>query len=278
MTTIYKQGSRGDDVKRIQKALVRVGYKLSPDGVYGEKTAAAVRAFQTDKGLKPVDGIVGPVTMARLMAASVAATATKPEGTDDLQIIDGRISTHITFCIGRPLKYIAIHYTAGGNSRKGTALATRKVFLTRNASADFVVDDEQIVQINPDIKNYYCWAVGDKKNPYSGGASLYGMATNKNTISIEVCSTLQPGTTAQVPNHEGWSFSNSALDNTVRLVRHLMKQYGIPKERVIRHYDVTGKSCPGIIGWNDAPLYTTDGKATAKKNNSGRWIAFKERI
>ena len=278
MATIYKQGSRGEEVRQIQQALVRAGYKVGTDGVYGQKTADAVRAFQQKAGLKPVDGIVGPATMARLMAASVAATTPKPASADGLQIIDGRISTHITFCIGRPLKYIAIHYTAGGNSHKGAALQTRKVFLSRSASADFVVDDEQIVQINPDIRNYYCWAVGDKRNPYSGGGSLYGIATNKNTISIEVCSTLQPGTTAAQPNHEGWSFTDKALENTVRLVRHLMKQYGIPKDRVIRHYDVTGKPCPGIVGWNDAPLYTTAGQATTKKNNSGRWLAFKERL
>lgn len=275
MATIYKQGSRGDDVKMIQQALVRAGYKVSTDGVYGPKTAEAVRAFQRANGLKPVDGIVGTVTMARLMAASVTG---KPAGGDGLEITDGHISTHITFCIGRPLRYIAVHYTAGGNSRKGTALATRNVFLTRQASADFVVDDEQIVQISPDIKNYYTWSVGDKKNTGTGGGRLYGVATNKNTISIEVCSSLRTGTTAAVPNHKGWYFTDKALDNTLRLIRHLMKQYGIPKSNVVRHYDISGKLCPGIIGWNDGPVYTVDGKATARKSDSGKWKAFWERI
>ena len=31
---------------------------------------------------------------------------------------------------------------------------------------------------------------------------------------------------------------------------YLMEVYGIPASRVIRHYDVTGKLCPGIKGWN----------------------------
>ena len=35
-----------------------------------------------------------------------------------------------------------------------------------------------------------------------------------------------------------------------------MKELNIPKERVIRHYDVTGKSCPGIIGWNEDTIST----------------------
>jgi N-acetylmuramoyl-L-alanine amidase CwlA len=29
-----------------------------------------------------------------------------------------------------------------------------------------------------------------------------------------------------------------------------MQTYSIDKDHVIRHYDVTGKLCPGIIGWN----------------------------
>ncbi|MBQ2348232.1 MAG: hypothetical protein II388_07700 [Clostridia bacterium] len=45
-----------------------------------------------------------------------------------------------------------------------------------------------------------------------------------------------------------------------------MEQYGIPAERVIRHYDVSGKLCPGIIGWNE------------DSGNVTEWKHFKERI
>lgn len=273
MATVYKVGSRGEDVRRIQRALVKAGCGagMTIDGVYGQRTADAVKTFQQKAGLKPVDGIVGPDTMSRLMAAGASASS-------GLQITDGHINQHITFSVGRPLKYIAIHYTAGGNSRRGAAMQNRNVFLKRSASADFVVDDETVVQVNPDIRNYYCWAVGDRKNPYGGGGSLYGKATNKNTISIEICSNLRAGTSAAVPNHEGWSFTEKSLDLTLRLVRHLMQQYGIPKENVIRHYDVSGKLCPGLPGWNDAVLYTTGGKQTTMSNNSSEWEKFKERI
>lgn len=261
----------------IQQALVRAGYQVTTDGIYGERTREAVTAFQQKKGLKPVDGIVGPVTMAHLMAASVAAGG-MTERPEELHITDGHINTHITFCGGRALRYIAIHYTAGSNSRKGAAMVARGVFLQRSASADFVVDDEQVVRINPDIRNYYCWAVGDKKNTYGGGGSLYGIATNKNTISIEICSTLRRGASAAVPNHVGWSFSDKAIELALRLVRLLMRQYGIPKENVVRHYDISGKLCPGIPGWNDGMLYTTDGEQTSARSDSKEWEAFKERI
>jgi len=193
---------------------------------------------------------------------------------DDLPVTKGYIYAHITRCANRPLKYIAIHYTAGVSSKAGAAMSSRSVFLNRSASADYVVDDGTIVQITPDVRNYYCWAVGDKKNPYTGGGRLYGTATNKNTISVEICSNLKNGTTAAVPNHDGWYFTDASLDNARRLVRWLMITYGIPKDRVVRHYDISGKACPGVVGWNDAALYATDGKATARRSDSSRWTAF----
>ena len=64
--TIYKQGSRGELVKQIQRAL-----KLYPDGIYGPMTAERVREFQAAHGLK-VDGMVGPATLGRLLPPVVA--------------------------------------------------------------------------------------------------------------------------------------------------------------------------------------------------------------
>ena len=60
---LYKQGSRGEMVKQIQKAL-----HLLPDGIYGPMTAAAVVEFQREHNLQP-DGIVGPATLALLIPA-----------------------------------------------------------------------------------------------------------------------------------------------------------------------------------------------------------------
>ena len=57
-----KVGSRGTDVKALQNKLIELGYLSGKaDGVYGSKTAAAVKAFQKDHGLT-ADGIVGPQT------------------------------------------------------------------------------------------------------------------------------------------------------------------------------------------------------------------------
>ena len=59
-----RKGSTGVYVVECQNDLIRLGYDLSPygaDGKFGNKTEAAVKAFQKDHGLY-VDGVVGPMT------------------------------------------------------------------------------------------------------------------------------------------------------------------------------------------------------------------------
>ena len=61
-------GCRGDAVKRLQQALIDAGYKSyvrSADGIYGQWTYDAVRAYQKDVGLS-VDGIAGKNTQNKL--------------------------------------------------------------------------------------------------------------------------------------------------------------------------------------------------------------------
>jgi hypothetical protein len=59
---------RGEDVRQAQLALLRAGEAPGePDGVFGPMTAEAVRRFQRRMGLAP-DGVIGPITWARLMA------------------------------------------------------------------------------------------------------------------------------------------------------------------------------------------------------------------
>ena len=258
MTKTYRHGSKGDGVKMLQQLLLRRGYALTADGDFGRRTMAAVTAFQQAEGLT-ADGLAGEKTLLRLAGVTITPAF---------------IQKHITRLKGRSVKFLAIHYTAGAGSAPGAAKANRDVFLSRSASADFVVDDEQVVQVNPEPADYYCWSVGDKKNPWTGGARLHRQAANGNTISIEMCSTLRKGTSPAVPNHEGWSFSDRVVSRTLRLVRYLMMAYDIPLGRVVRHYDVTGKLCPGVPGWNDGPLFDTAGKQTSRKSDSRKWVEF----
>lgn len=268
-----KKGSKGEDVKKLQQLL-----KITIDGDFGPKTEEAVKKFQKEHNLTS-DGIVGPKTWEALGVKDTNTTASTSSKCVDPSVVYSPLKSCITRTPNRTIKYIAIHYTAGASSASGRAVNMKSSWeKTRRASADFGVDDTTMVQFNPDLKNYKCWSVGDDKKASTGGAQLYGRATNANTISIEICSNLKKGTDASKPNHEGWFYTEAALNNAVKLVKILMKKFNIPAENVVRHYDISGKICPGIIGWNNARLYTTDGKVTNNKNNSAKWIAFKERL
>lgn len=270
-----KRGSKGDEVEVLQHLLNTEGIKVTIDGDFRQKTHDAVVAFQKKKGLT-ADGIVGPKTWAALGVKDTTASNSKCV---DPSVIYAPLQSCITRTPNRTIKYLAIHYTAGGSSAPGRAKGMKADWeKAKRASADFGVDDRDMVQFNPDPRNYKCWSVGDKKNPYSGGGSLYGKATNANTISIEICSNLKKGYDRNVVNHGGWYFTEAALDNAVRLAKILMRKFNIPIERVIRHYDVSGKICPSVLGWNDATIYTKDGKRTAEKSNSSEWEKFKNRL
>ncbi|MEE3451203.1 MAG: N-acetylmuramoyl-L-alanine amidase [Acutalibacteraceae bacterium] len=176
--------------------------------------------------------------------------------------------SNTTSYLNRPIKYIVVHYTAGSTSKAGSALNTAVMFSNPSvyASADFIVDDDTIVQFNPDIKNRFCWHCGDNKNMFSMGGKYYGKCTNANSIGIEVCSTNPNWQASDFANSKKWSFTDKVVNNAVELVKYLMQTYNIPIENVIRHYDVTGKFCPGIIGWNE------------DSGNAKKWEEFKSRL
>lgn len=61
-----KKGSRGEWVKKLQQRLCSLGYAVACDGIFGDKTLAAVKEFQVMTGLV-VDGIVGNATWRALV-------------------------------------------------------------------------------------------------------------------------------------------------------------------------------------------------------------------
>lgn len=63
---LSKIGSRGQEVTNIQTRLKNWGYySWSVDGIYGWRTANAVKEFQRKNGLT-ADGIAGPATLAKI--------------------------------------------------------------------------------------------------------------------------------------------------------------------------------------------------------------------
>ena len=78
MATMLSNGSAGEEVKKLQKALQDKGYDLGSygaDGIFGAKTESAVRQYQKDNGLV-VDGIAGEKTLGSLYAQPKATAQT----------------------------------------------------------------------------------------------------------------------------------------------------------------------------------------------------------
>lgn len=139
------------------------------------------------------------------------------------------------------IKYIVIHYTANdGDTDEANAN-----YFARNknlkASAHYFVDDDSYTLSVPD--NYIAYSVGGAKWNNAGGR-LYGIATNSNSLSIELCDTTRDGVIKA---------SHRTIENALKLVGMKMAEYNIPIERVIRHYDVNGKTCPAF--WVDNELW-----------------------
>ena len=131
------------------------------------------------------------------------------------------------------IKYIVLHYTAndGDTARNNLEYYHREPV---QKSAHFFVDKTEVCCSVPWYNAaYHC---GGSKYKYSAGGSLYGKCMNNNSIGIEMCSKKDAKGNYYIPEET----QRRAAEFTARL----MKEYNVPIERVVRHYDVTGKNCP----------------------------------
>ena len=136
------------------------------------------------------------------------------------------------------IKYIVIHYTANDgdtDENNGTYFANNS---NLQASAHYFVDDDSVTQSVPD--NFIAWHCGAKKYKHA-------ICRNANSIGVEICDDVKNGVILP---------SAKTIQNALELTKSLMKKYNIPKENVIRHYDVTGKACP--IYWVNDTLWINE--------------------
>lgn len=127
--------------------------------------------------------------------------------------------------VNKPV-YIVIHET--GNTDIGADAERHYKYFNggdRGASAHYVVDDKQAIQLVE--HNVQSWHNGKK---YVSNPSV-PQCNNSNSIGIEIC-----------VNQDG-DYSK-AVANAADLTKKLMKELNIPVGRVIRHYDSCGKQCP----------------------------------
>lgn len=149
---------------------------------------------------------------------------------------------------GQSIEYIVLHYVGAVSTAKNNA-----EYLHRDKnlgwSAHFFTDEFDCYQTVPLSES-----AGHCGVDYSNGkAPLWGKCRNKNSIGIEMCCK---------KNAAGeWYIEDKTVDNTVDLVKWLMKKYNIDIDHVVRHYDVCWKRCPEP--WVRDPA---------------QWEAFKKRL
>lgn len=148
-----------------------------------------------------------------------------------------------TIMSNRKIEYIVIHYVGAVS----TAEANTKYFksINRKASAHYFVDDNSVWQCVEDKDS--AWHCGGGLQGFRGHA-YYKKCLNSNSIGIEMCC---------YKNIKGkLDISDATISKTIELTKELMKKYSISEDKVIRHFDVTGKNCPAPFvadetKWND---------------------------
>jgi N-acetylmuramoyl-L-alanine amidase CwlA len=134
-------------------------------------------------------------------------------------------------------KYLVIHYVGAVSTAKNNASYFYST--NRGASAHYFVDDNEIWQVVEDKDA--AWHCGTSKTYY------HKECRNNNSIGIEMCCIKVDGKL---------DMSEKTISNTIELTKELMAKYNIPITNVIRHYDVTHKTCPApfvkdTARWND---------------------------
>lgn len=173
--------------------------------------------------------------------------------------------THNTSPRSEKPRYIVIHYTGSLGDAKANVDYYNRLTTTRASADFFIAYDGTVYQYNNDIDKRYTWAVGKKWYDGSHGATLWGIANNSNCINIEMCVKSKTGKAADA-NSAAWYFENATVNAAIELTKYLMQKYNIDADHVVRHYDVCGKYCPGIVGWNGA------------SGSDAKWLEFKSKL
>ena len=131
------------------------------------------------------------------------------------------------------IEWIVMHYTANdGDSDESNGRYFQQP-LNPVASAHYFVDDDSITRSVPDDYVAYHCGAQTYRHPY---------CRNANSIGVELCDAKRDGRVMA---------TNRTIANAAELVYQLCKQYKIPYDHIIRHYDVMGKKCPAYWVGND---------------------------
>ena len=221
---IYKEGCRGDMVKRIQRAA-----GCYPDGIWGRLTTESVKAWQSAHKLK-ADGIAGPATLTAMGLAALNMTKGGDAGIAK-GILHGGIWLKQS---RREITDIIVHCSATPEGKAYTVEDIRKWHKQQGWSDigyNYVVELDGTVKLgrDVDISGAHC----EGHNAKSIGICYVGGLENKPGVPTPKQKAKDTRTDAQ----------KAAL---FALLMDLRRLY--PKARIVGHrdYDTKGKECPSF--------------------------------
>ncbi len=132
------------------------------------------------------------------------------------------------------VKYIVVHYVGA----LGDAKANASYYASGNkdASAHYFVGHNGDIWQSVEDKNV-AWHCGSK------AGYRHFECRNANSIGVEMCVKKRNTSTLNASDKD-WYFEKATIDSTVELIKKLMVKYNIDIDHIVRHYDVTGKTCP----------------------------------
>ena len=210
-------GERSVRVRELQRALVRAGYRIDVDGIFGEQTLSAMRGYA---GLKGVPWVV---------PEAVVTALSKMETTDSVvaeSVRAGSIGVRLPGCWFAPgdpntrarkgpPRVIAIHWTGGRRGAEGVCETLR----ARRLSIGYVLEPTgRVVQCAEDMTR--CAHIGDGNEPAIGIECVsMGLSASSNLARSKFLGR----------NHAFAPWPSEQLDGLVTLCETLCKRWDIPR-------------------------------------------------
>lgn len=211
MATLLKKGSKGEDVKTLQRAL-----NCYPDGIFGDITEEAVKKFQSEHELN-ADGIVGAKTWAALSDAKLVEVYEIAKGIRKSK---------------RKINLIVVHSTATPEGKDYTVENIRKLHKSKGYG-----------DIGYHYVIYRDGSLHEGRNVNLVGAHARGH--NSNSIGIVYIG----GTSATEKDKNGHLKAKDTRTpeqkaTLLKLLKDLRKLY--PNAKIVGHRDLNATACPSF--------------------------------
>ena len=146
------------------------------------------------------------------------------------------------------VKYLVVHYVGAVGSARNNAVyygTTPNIGASAHYFVGHAAEGGAVwASVAEEDTAWHCGTTGRYYHP---------QCRNANSIGVELCChKAKDGT---------WYFDEETVEAAVELCRDIVARYGLDRDHMVRHYDVTHKVCP-------APFVLDE----------GAWLAFKDRV